>query len=951
MSKPNRTPDKQGQDEIAKSYDPSQVEAKWYQFWLDQGYFTPTLDPEREPFVIIMPPPNVTGELHLGTAFTAIIEDALVRWHRMKGDPTLWLPGSDHAGIAGQNVVEQLLAQEGLSRHSLGREKFLERMWEWMNKYKKIIVDQHRKLGASCDHTRERFTMDAGPSLAVRTTFARLFNEKRLIYRGERIINWCPRCATALSDLEVDHKEISGQLYYVRYPLEHDNDEFVTVATTRPETILGDTGVAVNPDDERYQNLVGKKAVLPAIGRAIPIVADEAVDPSFGTGAVKITPAHDPVDFEVAQRQGLPSINIMDLDARMNENAGPYRGRDRFECRRDLLTYLEDAGLLVKTEPHEHSVGHCQRCQTIVEPRLSKQWFVSTAPLARPAIEAVVERRIEIIPERFTKVYLNWMENIRDWCISRQLWWGHRIPAWYCVKCDGSRIDVLPQEEFKRRRELTDAWYQYSYLMGDPDIPETQIPHEEIVAGIDLVEIDLAAKPIVAVDAPEQCPTCGGRDLLQDPDVLDTWFSSALWPHSTLGWPADTEDFRYFYPTSVMETGYDILFFWVARMIMMGLENTGDVPFRHVYLHGLIKDDKGEKMSKSRGNVVDPSQTIEKYGTDALRFALCTGNSPGNDMRLGSHKLEGSRNFANKLWNASRFVIGNLHDVELETPSGVLPPEDRWILSRLNRTTADVTQLLEEFQLGEALRSIYDFLWTEYCDWYIEIAKIRLRAEGNGSSPLPVLVHVLETALRLLHPFMPFITEEIWQTLRARQPDGKPDSIMIAPYPQADAGAIDVSVEQEMDLVIEIIRSIRNARVESTVDPARYIEAWITAGDAKPVLESHGATIAALARVRPLSIQEDGAGHEISRDRAKVLVLKGVEVVLPFEGMIDVDAEKSRLLKEIEGYEKEIRRIESLLKDEAFLAKAPAHIVEKERLKLDDRKDRLSRSQERVAQL
>ena len=944
MSKPNRTPRKQEQGEVAKSYDPGQVEARWYQFWLDQGYFTPTIDPEREPFVVIMPPPNVTGELHLGTAFTAIIEDALVRWHRMKGDPTLWLPGSDHAGIAGQNVVEQLLAQEGLSRHSLGREKFLERMWEWMNKYKKIIVDQHRRLGASCDATRERFTMDAGPSLAVRTTFVHLF-EKGLIYRGERIINWCPRCATALSDLEVDHKEISGQLYYVRYRLEHDNDEFVTVATTRPETILGDTAVAVNPDDERYRNLVGKKAILPAVGRAIPIVADEAVDPSFGTGAVKITPAHDPVDFEVAQRQGLPSINIMDLDARMNENAGPYRGRDRFECRRDLLTDLQDAGLLVKTEPHAHSVGHCQRCQTMVEPSLSKQWFVNMPPLAKPAIDAVVERRIEIIPERFTKVYLNWMENIRDWCISRQLWWGHRIPAWYCASCDSHSIHVQLDEQFTERKSLSGVTCQYKVLR------ELDLSHDEIVENIDWVMIDLSAKPIVGMDAPEQCPTCGGRDLLQDPDVLDTWFSSALWPHSTLGWPEDTEDFRYFYPTSVMETGYDILFFWVARMIMMGLENTGEVPFRHVYLHGLIKDDKGEKMSKSRGNVVDPGQAIDKYGTDALRFALCTGNSPGNDMRLGSHKLEGSRNFANKLWNASRFVIGNLRDVELEIPSGVLPSEDRWILSRLNRTTADVTQLLEEFQLGEALRRIYDFLWTEYCDWYIEIAKIRLRGEGNGSSPLPVLVHVLEIALRLLHPFMPFITEEIWQTLRTHQPDGKPDSIMIAPYPQADAGAIDGSVEQEMDLVIEIIRSIRNARVESAVDPARYIEAWITTSDAKPALESHSAAIAALARVRPLTIREDGAGREISRDRAKVLVLKGVEVVLPFEGMVDVDAEKGRLLKEIEGHETEIRRIESLLGDEAFLTKAPAHIVEKERLKLNDRKDRLSRSQERVAQL
>ncbi|MEE8471360.1 MAG: valine--tRNA ligase [Dehalococcoidia bacterium] len=932
-----------GKSDIPKAYDPKQVETRWYQYWLEQGYFAPEIDHKREPFVIIMPPPNVTGELHLGTAFTVIIEDTMIRWHRMKGEPTLWLPGSDHAGIAGQNVVEQLLAREGLSRHDLGREKFLERMWEWMNKYKAIIVEQHKRLGASCDFTRERFTMDPGPSKAVRTTFIRLY-DKGLIYRGERIINWCPRCATALSDLEVDHKELSSHLYYVRYRLEGE-DGFITVATTRPETILGDVAVAVNPGDKRHKGLLGKKAILPALGRAIPIVADDAVDPAFGTGAVKVTPAHDPVDFEIAQRQGLPSINIMNLDATMNGNAGPYAGLDRFACRQALLADLKKEGLLDKIESHVHSVGHCQRCQTMVEPLLSKQWFVNTAPLAKPAIDAVVERRIEIIPKRFTKVYLNWMESIRDWCISRQLWWGHRIPAWYCCQCEARNIRVLLREEFAREKGMPGSWYQYEELR------KPGISHEEIVGNMDWVVIDLSAKPIVAAEAPDQCPQCGGKDLLQDPDVLDTWFSSALWPHSTLGWPEQTEDFKYFYPTTVMETGYDILFFWIARMIMMGLENTGDVPFRKVYLHGLIRDEKGEKMSKSRGNVVDPVQAVEKYGTDALRFALSTGTSPGNDMRLGAHKLEGSRNFSNKLWNAARFVISNLDDAMVGKLPGILAAEDRWILSRLNRTIAEVSRLLEEFQLGEALRRIYDFLWTEYCDWYIEIAKIRLRHEEEDSSPLPVLVHVLETALRLLHPFMPFITEEIWQSLRVYSPEGRHDSIMIAPYPTADTSAFDSEAEQEIELVIDIVRSIRNARTESKVDPARYVEAIIAAGEAKPAVEAHSPAITTLARVRPLTVLESRTESGTRQDKTKILVLRDVEVILPLEGMLDVDAEKRRLRKEIEAAQAEIGRIEHLLKDEAFLARAPAHIVDKERQKLNDRKDIVGRLEERLTHL
>jgi valyl-tRNA synthetase len=883
----------QEKKEISKSYDPKQIESKWYQFWMEHGYFTPKIDHKKKPFVIIMPPPNVTGELHLGTALTAIIEDTMTRWHRMKGDPTLWLPGSDHAGISGQLVVEQLLAKEGLTRHDIGREKFLEQMWLWMKKYKGIIAEQHKKLGSSCDWTRERFTMDPGPARAVRTTFVSLYN-KGLIYRGERIINWCPRCSTALSDLEVDHREMQSHLYYVRYRLEAGKDQYITVATTRPETILGDTAVAVNPKDKRYKKLLGKKAILPVIGRVIPIIADEAVDPAFGTGAVKITPAHDPVDFEVAQRQNLPAINILNLDATMNENAGPYAGQDRFACRKALLADLEKEGLLVKIDPYVHAVGHCHRCRTIVEPLISKQWFVKSAPLAKPAIDAVVDGRIKIIPERFTKVYLNWMENIRDWCISRQLWWGHRIPVWYCNDCGA----------------LT-----------------------------------------VAIDDPKACAKCGSKNITQDPDVLDTWFSSGLWPHSTLGWPDKTEDLKYFYPTSVMETAYDILFFWVARMIMMGLENMGEVPFHTVYLHGLIRDEKGEKMSKSRGNVVDPVGIIEKYGTDALRFALSTGNSPGNDMKLNPQKLEGSRNFANKLWNAARFVVGNMDNVEMKIQPGVPTTEDRWILSRLNHLVAEVTELNEDFQFGEALRRIYDFLWTEYCDWYIEIAKIRLRHNQGPDSPLPLLVQVLETSLRLLHPFMPFITEELWQGLRERQPEGKPDSIMIAPYPVADAKAFDAEAEREMESVFEIVRSIRNARVESGVDPAKFIRAFIIAGESKLGLEAHAEAIHTLARVHPLDIVSNAEKIKLKRDQAKILVLKGVEVILPLEGMVDTDAEKSRLLKEFEANQAEIARIEKLLLDESFTVKAPPAVVNKERQKLSDRRDKLGKLSERLAQL
>jgi len=880
------------QYEMPKAYEPGKFEDKWYRFWLEKDYFKPKIDPEKKPFVIIMPPPNVTGELHIGHALTATLEDIMTRWHRMKGDPTLWLPGVDHAGIAAQVVVEQLLAEEGLDRHQLGRDKFIERMKQWAAECRQTISGQHQRLGASCDWSQERFTLDEAPSRAVRTAFVRLY-DKGLIYRGERIINWCPRCATALSDLEVDHQDIQGHLYYVRYPLADGNKEFITVATTRPETILGDTAVAVNPGDERFKAMLGKKVILPAVNRAIPIIADEAVDPAFGTGVVKVTPAHDPVDFEIAQRQGLPLVNILNLDATMNENAGPYAGLDRFSCRRAILADLERDGLLLKVEPYTHSVGHCQRCQVVIEPLASKQWFINTHPLAQAAMKAVLDGRIAIIPQRMIKVYLNWMENIRDWCISRQLWWGHRIPVWYCHDCG----------------ELT-----------------------------------------VTIDDAKHCSHCGSPNIEQDPDVLDTWFSSALWTHSTLGWPDDTESLRYFYPTTVMETGYDILFFWVARMIMMGLEDTGDIPFRTVYLHGLVRDEKGEKMSKLRGNVLNPIDTLEKYGTDALRFALSTDISPGNDIKLTASRLEAGRNFANKLWNATRFVVRCIEpegtDVEIQW--GLLPVEDRWILSRLSRTVSTVTRLMENFQFGEAQRQIHDFLWGEFCDWYIEFAKIRLRSE-EVLSPIPVLVYVLETSLRLLHPYMPFITEELWQNIKRRLPSDwqATETIMLAAYPQADEKAIDPPAERVMEPVIEIIHSIRNARAQYKVESTRWVEAQIYAGELTSAITPYSQAIQTLARARPVTFlarrQEASPNENIL-----ALVLKDVEVVIPMESMVDLQAERKRLQKEIEQCQAEVASLEARLKDKAFLTKAPAAVVDKERDKLAIRKDKLERLKQQL---
>jgi valyl-tRNA synthetase len=873
------------------------VEQRIYDLWVQGGYFIPTIDPDREPFVVIMPPPNVTGELHVGHALTVALEDLRGRWHRMKGEPTLYLPGTDHAGIATQWVVERMLAADGITRHELGRERFTERVWAWVDQYGDAILEQLKRLGASCDWTRRSFTLDEGPSKAVRATFVNLY-KKGLIYRGERITNWCPRCSTALSDLEVKHQEESASLYYIRYLLE-DGSGSLTVATTRPETLLGDTAVAVNPEDERYVAVIGKNVILPVLKRVIPVVADDAVDPEFGTGALKVTPGHDPADFEIGQRHDLPVVSVMDLDGSMNENAGNYQGQDRFQCRDNIVEELDKDGLLEKVEPYHHSVGHCDRCDEVVEPVVSKQWFVKMAPLAKPARDAVADGRIGIVPERFAKVYFNWMDNIRDWCISRQLWWGHRIPVWYCADCD----------------EVT-----------------------------------------VEYDDPTSCGSCGSARLDQDPDVLDTWFSSALWTHSTLGWPGKTEDMDYFYPTSVMETGYDILFFWVARMIMMGIENTGDIPFHTVYLHGLVLDPEGARMSKTRGNVLDPLKLIDLYGADAVRFALTTGNSPGNNMRLNEQKLEASRNFANKIWNAARFVMTNLEGAGAldgwNKPSDANHREDRWILSRLNQTAAQVQRFMDDCQFGEAQRVIHDFLWNEYCDWYIEMAKIRMRSGvDDGPSPLPVLAYVLERVLRLLHPFMPFVTEEIWQALVGHLPEepGRPMALIVAPYPETDPSLIYEQAEKEIGAVVEIVRAIRGLRAEFRIQTGQPLEAIVDSPELGAVIEAEEGAIKALARVAPLTVAAPTPAAEPG-DRV-LLVLASGTVTVPLGGLVDLGRERERLNGELEELDSNRTRLEGRLKDEQFLARAPEDVVERERQRLATAEERRTRITEILSRI
>ncbi|MBX5491288.1 MAG: valine--tRNA ligase [Chloroflexi bacterium] len=876
--------------ELAKAYDPRAVESKLYARWLAAGYFKPRIDPHRRPFTIVMPPPNVTGRLHIGHALTAAIEDALVRWHRMLGEPTLWVPGKDHAGIATQVVVERELAQQGLTRHDLGRERFLEKVWEWVRTYGSIIDEQHKRLGVSCDWDRLAFTMDPGPARAVRTMFKRLY-DKGLIYRGARITNWCPRCQTALSDLEVEYHEDEGILAYVRYPLAGREGEYLTIATTRPETILADTAVAVNPADPRYQAVIGVQVRVPGVDREVPVVADSAVEMEFGTGALKITPGHDPVDFEIGQRHNLPAITVIGLDGRMTAAAGAYAGLSVEEARERFLAELQARGLLERVEPYRHRVGHCQRCKTVVEPLITEQWYVRIQPLAAPAIAAVREGRIRIIPERFEKVYFNWMENIRDWCISRQLWWGHRIPVWYCRAC----------------------------------------PHE-----------------LVAVETPTACPECGGP-LEQDPDVLDTWFSSGLWPFSTLGWPDDTPDLRYFYPNTLMETGYDILFFWVARMIMLGIEAMGEVPFRDVYLHGLIRVE-GKKMSKTAGNVLDPLELMDEYGTDATRLALTVGTTPGNDTELNLQKLEACRNFVNKLWNSARYVLLNVPAAErpatlapLTPPEGASAP-DRWIVSRANHVAAEVTRLLHDYQLGEAARTVQEFLWGEYCDWYLEMAKIQLRVGGAAAQAATryTLTRVLEQTLRLLHPFAPFVTEELWQTLLAERlaqaEPALPPSIMVAPWPVP--GPRDAGAEAFMEDVIELIRAARNLRQERKVEPARYVPATVVGGTRTVVLRAVAPLISGLARLQPLEIVEQLAAPP---RQALPLVAGGFEAYLPAAELFDVVQERARLARELTEVERLIASGEARLANPGFTQKAPAAVVEGARRQLAENRERRER--------
>lgn len=863
------------------TYDSTQVEQRLYQNWLQEGYFSPAPNPDKDPFVIIQPPPNVTGELHLGHAQRVAVEDALTRWHRMRGEPTLWLPGLDHAGIATQVVVERELAKEGLSRHDLGRKEFVDRVWEWVTRYRGRIQEQQQRLGASCDWSREAFTLDPKPSQAVRHTFVNLYR-KGLIYRGERIINWCIRCSTALSDLEVEYEEIIGELYYIRYLSE--NNDAIVVATTRPETMLGDTAIAVNPDDTRYQSLVGKVVYVPIVNRPIPIIADSAVDPEFGTGALKVTPGHAIADFEIGQRHGLAIINAISPNGTITPEAGSFEGIDRLLCRTRVTETLLSEGLLQKTEPTQHSVGHCQRCREVVEPLISKQWFLQMEPLAKPALQAVESGEIQIIPDHFARVYKNWMENIRDWCISRQLWWGHRIPVWYCDACPGITVDYKD---------------------------------------------------------PNACQTCGSLKISQDPDVLDTWFSSGLWTHSTLGWPLDTQDLKTFYPTTVMETGYDILFFWVARMIMLGIENTGKTPFKTVYLSGLIRDPEGVKMSKTRGNVIDPVEAINTYGADALRFALTNGNAAGNDARLGPEKLESARNFANKLWNATRYVLRNIDDAsdsivwaDMETNH----VQDKWILSRHSRLVQRVSHALNEYQLGEAEQAIHDFLWGDFCDWYIEVTKIRLRVDDL--SPLPILAHVLESTLRLLHPFMPFITEELWQHLTKRLNDDRKftPSIVVAPYPEPDYTLIDGQAEDDFGIVTDIIRAIRNVRAELHIEPTRPLDAFVFAKSKQKLIESESATICSLARLARLQFLE---GDEAAPPKgALTLVVGTIALFLPLGGIVDIRSERERLHRDRMITMTELENVTKRVTSENFLDRAPEEVVSKEKAKAEKLRER-----------
>lgn len=876
--------------EMAKTYDPKQAEAKWYQEWLDKGYFQAGKRQEAEPFTIVIPPPNVTGVLHIGHALDFTLQDILIRTKRMQGYDTLWLPGSDHAGIATQTRVEQHLREEtGQSRHDLGREAFLEKVWEWKEKYAASIKEQWGKMGLSLDYSRERFTLDEGLSKAVRAVFVRLY-EKGLIYRGKYIINWDPAAKTALSDIEVEYKEVQGKLYHMRYPLKGGGG-YITVATTRPETMLGDTAVAVHPEDERYKHLIGETLILPIVEREIPIIADEYVEREFGSGAVKITPAHDPNDFEIGQRHDLPQILVMDESAVMNENAGKYQGLDRFECRKQLVKDLQQQGVLTKIEDHVHQVGHSERSGAVVEPYLSTQWFVKMGPLAEEAIRIQKNNEgVNFVPPRFEKVYLNWIENVRDWCISRQLWWGHRIPAWYCQDC------------------------------GEVTVSEEQV---------------------------DACSHCSSSRLKQDDDVLDTWFSSALWPFSTLGWPEQTEDYKRFFPTDVLVTGYDIIYFWVARMIFTSLEFTDKIPFKDVLMHGLVRDAQGQKMSKSLGNGVDPLEIIDQYGADAMRYMLSTGITPGQDLRFHWERVEQARNFANKIWNASRFVLMNLEGYTKSDPDlSQLETADQWILHRLNETIYDVTRLINQYEFGETGRILYNFIWDDFCDWYIEFAKMKLYGEDAAAKKRTqdILVHVLDQTLKLIHPFMPFISEEIWQHL-----PHEGETIVLAPWPEYKEEVKFAEAVKEMNLVMDIIRSVRNIRAEVNVPMSRKVELMIKPDqdDVLELLQRNEETIRRFCNTSSLQI-DVGLSHP---DKAMTAVVSGAELFLPLSGLMDLEQEVRRLEKELEVLNSEVERVDKKLSNPGFVNKAPAHVVEEEKAKKKDYSEKREKVLQRIQEL
>lgn len=856
---------------IPKIYDPATVEKKWYAYWEKNNYFHAEVEKNKEAFSIVIPPPNITGQLHMGHALDNTLQDILIRWHRMMGHNTLWMPGYDHAGLATQIKVEEVIKkEEGKTRYDLGREEFLKRVWQWKEQYGDRIVNQLKCLGVSCDWERQRFTMDEGCSQAVREVFVSLY-EKGLIYQGSRVTNWCVNCNTALSDIEVEHADEAGHLWYIRYPVVEEEGTYLTIATTRPETMLGDTAVAVNPEDKRYGYLVGKTLRLPLTDRIIPIIADSYVDLEFGTGAVKITPAHDPNDFEMGMRHNLENIVVIGMDGNMTAEAGKYAGQERYECRKNVVKELDEKGFLVKIEDLTHAVGHCQRCHCVVEPLVSKQWFVKMEPLVKAAVDCVEDGRTQFVPERFTKSYTNWMDNIHDWCISRQIWWGHRIPVWYCDECG------------------------------------------EVIAS----RTDIA-----------KCPKCCGH-VHQDEDALDTWFSSALWPFSTMGWPEKTELLKQFYPTSVLVTGYDIIFFWIARMLVMGMEFMKEIPFHRVFIHGLVRDSQGRKMSKSLGNGIDPLEVIDKYGADTLRFMLITGNTPGNDMRFYWERVDATRNFANKIWNASRFALMNLEGYDKQAELAPYTLADKWILSRLQDTVKDVTNFLENFELGEAGRLIYEFVWGELCDWYIEIAKPRLYNKENPAERATaqhVLCEVLGSAMKLLHPYMPFITEEIWQCL-----PHEGDSIMIAPWPKFQEELVDLEAEKGMSAIMDVVKAIRNMRAEVNAAPGRKAPAILFVDDSlRSIIEANGAYIKLLGTVDELTIESSGCAKP---ENAMATVVNSIEVYLPLKGLIDVEKETTRLNKELEGLAKEIKRIEGKLSNAGFLAKAPAEVVANEKTK------------------